>query len=152
MARKAVAVASLALLGLLFAFTVPSMIDATQDPQTSEIRLEEGETATVTEGLTIMLNESTANDATYQLTDTESGKTNGSIVSETSPTANYTLPGGDGTVTYVESTNQDAVLNVNYSASYGWNGGATVFVDNMAFILVLLALIVVLGILGVMVS
>lgn len=152
MARKAVAVAALALMGLLFAFTVPSMIDATQDPRTSEIRLEEGETATVTEGLTIMLNGSTSNEATYQLEDTGTGRINGSTVSESSPTANYTLPGGDGTVTYVESTNQDAVLNVNYSASYGWNEGATVFVDNMAFILVLLALVVVLGILGVMVT
>lgn len=144
MHKSLVAVVTLCMMGLLFAFAIPSMIDASEDPQYDTLTLQEGETVTVTEGLEMTLDNSGQGEATVTLSDTDTGRTNTSTITEGNTSA-WSLPGGQGNVTNKDSTASEATLRVEYPGTYGWNDSAVVITDNIGLLLIIIALLTVMG-------
>lgn len=144
MNRQAVAIVGMTMIVILGVFAVPTIINATEDPQTLETTLEPGMTEEVTNGLELAVNDSTNSEVDLTLIDTETDQEVRLMIAE-GTTENYSLPGGDGSVTAVETTNQQATLEVEYDPVYGWSSAAVIFVDNLGLILMLLVMLVVVG-------
>lgn len=136
MNRQAMAIVSVSFLLLLGAFAVPQMIQSTKDPQMFTTVLDIGATDEVTDGLIIRLEDSTNSEATINITDVETGNETDLVIPE-GGTVNYTLPGGDGQITAVSTTNQEAELMVSYDPMYGYSDAGRTLIDNIGLILIL---------------
>jgi len=86
--------------------------------------------------------DSTNTDANLTLRDTESGVRDNLTLS-VGDSGNYTLPGGNGTITLVSSTNQQATVDVFYSSTYGFGSAGKTIVNELGLILVAMVFIIV---------
>lgn len=149
--KLVVGVAALGLFTLLAAFALPPAIDASQSTENRTMVLDDGETATVTEGLNVTANDTANDQAVIDFEDTETGLTQSVTVNEGN-TTNITLNDENVTVTVVETTSTDVTLDVEYSPRYGWDGGAKTVVAQLDVILVMFAFVLLLGAMGAVVS
>lgn len=144
MNNQTVAVLTIALLGVLFAFAIPQMIGASQGTQTTEYHLSDGERVVVTDGLEIAVNDTSDTETTVTITDSETHRTDEFSINE-GETVAYDMPGGTGNVSVRDTTNQTASLDVDYSATYGWSGAGEAFADHIGLILILMAFLIIVG-------
>jgi hypothetical protein len=144
MVKQLTAVVALVLLVFMFAFSIPSMQAATESPSDVRLDLDEGETATVTEGLTVTADATSNTEATVTFEDVETGADNTTTVPEGN-TSNWSLPGGNGTVTNVDSTANQVTVEIEYPTAYGWNPAGVAIVNNIGLILVIMAFVVIMG-------
>lgn len=126
------------------AFAVPEMTSAAKETNNATYTLEPGENRTVTEGLMLTLDTTSNDQASLTLTDTETGQETAYTLNE-SETAAYSLPGGDGNVTLVESNNQDAMVQVEYEPTFGWNEPSKRIAENVGFLMVVVLLVIIGG-------
>jgi len=145
MAGKAmVAVIGLTVLLLLGAVAIPAMQSASSEQQTVRLSIDEGDSAGVTTGLNATVVNTTQTDGTIRVTDTETGVTDNLTMPE-GDTVNYTLPGGNGSVTLVTANPNDATIDARHSPTYGFGSSATAFVDELGLILVAMLFLVVMA-------
>lgn len=144
MNSKAVAIVGVTLLLMLLSFAVPTIISASEDPQYLETELSTGETFEIAEGLEITVTDTTNSEVIVDLIDVDT-RQNETLTVAQGATENYTLPGGDGTVTNLQSDNQEAMLEIGYDPEYGWSDGASVFADNIGLVLIVMVFSVVVG-------
>lgn len=150
-AKLPVAFVALGMFTLLIAFAVPPAISASQSTTTDTFVLGEDETAAVTDGLNVTLDDSTDGNATVTFEDTETGISETVTVNE-SETVNVTLNGEDVTVTVTESSELEAQLEVEYSQRYGWDAGAKTVASHLDVILLIVAFALLVGGMGAVVS
>lgn len=146
---KALTVAfAVVIIGLAAALFAPTLIDATQGNAVAVEQMEVGDTANLTERLTLSLDAvNTAQDnATVTLTDETTFADTQTIV-DNDTTSSTTL---SGDVINVSVSNIDAsdvvTLSVTYPPMFAWNDGARVFYENSGIIIAALALVMVVAV------
>lgn len=144
MDQKPVAIVGVTLLLLLSAFAIPTILAATEDPQITETELSPGDTFEITGGLEITVVSVTNSEVTVDLFDVQT-RQNESLTIAEGATANYTLPGGDGSVTNLDSTNQAAMLEITFDPAYGWSPGAEVLLNNIGIVLIMVLFVIVIS-------
>jgi cytoskeletal protein RodZ len=147
MNSKAVALVSITFLVLLGAFVVPQLIQSTKDPQITTTVIDTGGSEGITEGLSITLQDSSNSEATVNVSDTQTGNETTLVIPE-GGSANYSLPGGDGYINAVSTTNQGAELQVAFDPLYGYSQAGRTLIDNIGLILVLVIFIGVTGLIS----
>ena len=142
--RQAVALIGIGVILLLAAVSIPAVIESSQSTQSSRLTIDTAGTDEVTAGLDVAIADSSNTDANITLTDTESG-VDDNVTLSVGDSANYTLPGGNGTITLVSSTNQQATIDVFYSSTYGFGSAGKTIVNELGLILVAMVFIIVMG-------
>lgn len=140
---------------LVVALLLPAVISAADSDQSKKVELTEGETIEVKNGLAItgddinpsgdnatvtVFNQDTLNGSTQQLNDTE---TKYFVVDgyNTSVSANNTF--------LSDNSRKTSRLTIGYNPYFNWNGGATIFFQNLELLLVIVGGIMVLGLAGI---
>lgn len=136
-------------LSLLIAVAIPAAVSVTGDDIQSVYDLDEGDQATVTQQLELVVEETTATDATITLRDDKTLDSETQTITE-GDTAKYTIRNESVNVTLkeVEGANANASIGVKYSRTYGWDSGAKTVVDNLPLVLVAAGGLVVIGGIG----
>lgn len=145
------AVFALGVLALLIALAVPAAIHVTDNPATSTYDLDVGEQADVTQQLDVIVEDATQTDATITLRDAETLNAETQTLTE-NETGAYQLNGEtvNVTLTGIQGPNANATFAVEYPRTYGWDGGAKTFVDNLPFMLVVALGLILVGAVGAM--
>jgi hypothetical protein len=151
MSDKAVAVLGLTLLVVLAAVSIPIAVESSTDTTTETLTLSEGNSATVNGDITVSLTETSQSEANVTVVNTENGDTLSRVIAEGS-TETFGFSEGDIHITAADTTNQNAVLSLEYPNTFGYAAGTSLITDNLAIILVSMVFIGVMAFVGVGIS
>lgn len=146
---------ALGIIVLAAALFVPALIEATEEPATETLSLDNGTQSELTERLSVGVvgvnASATPSNATVEYTDETSFATNSTTV-DVGNESTVTID-GDNLTTGVESVDGSTVqFNTTYPPMYGWNSGARLFFENSGLLLVALAGAMVVGLAAVAVK
>lgn len=143
----------LILLLLASAFSIPIIIDSTEDPETITLHQEEQIIHTVKSPLTstITVINGSNNNIDIVLYNEETGDSTRLTGFSEGATTNVTLSGEEITITYKEFiSNSNIVLSYEIPVYFGWNEGIKTIFNNIAFIMVFTLILFIIGIILVM--
>lgn len=141
---RTTAVVTLTVFALFAAFSVPTLITASQDEQEQTLTIETGETRELTDRIGVTLIESDNTEATVEIEELGTGNTDEITLSENS-TEEWAINGDSGDVTLIETTNNDAEITVSYSPTYGYSEAGKTIVNNIGLLIIAVIFIVVMG-------
>ena len=142
---KQTSVYAFGVLALLIALLVPAAIAVTDSPARGAFDLAENETQVVSQTLQVHLEEVQPDmSATITLRDSETLASETQTIDEGNMST-YTIRGETVNVTVIEADQQSAETSIQYPRTYGWHADASLFIDNLPFILVVAFAIVVVG-------
>ena len=148
MANKPVAVLGFTLLVLLGVISIPIAVDSTDSTTIESVTLSEGETGEINGDISLSVVTTENTQANVTVVNQESGYTLSRTILEGS-TETFSFTEGDIQITAVETTNQNAVLSVEYPNTFGYNENMSLITDNLALILIVMVFIGIMAFVGV---
>lgn len=148
MANKAVAVLGFTLLVLLGVISIPIAVDSTDSTSVESVTLSEGESTEINGGISVSVVTTEKTETNVTVVNTESGDSISRTILEGS-TETFSFSEGDIQITAVETTNQNAVLSVEYPNTFGYNENMNLITDNLELILIVMLFIGVMAFVGV---
>ena len=148
MANKPVAVLGFTLLVLLGVISIPIAVDSTDSTTIESVTLSEGETGEINGDISLSVVTTENTQANVTVVNQESGYTLSRTILEGS-TETFSFTEGDIQITAVETTNQNAVLSVEYPNTFGYNENMNLITDNLALILIVMLFIGIMAFVGV---
>lgn len=146
MPSKLQAALALSVLSLAAALFVPVFIDATGTNSVDSAELSEGQTANITDRLSVTADviDTTSNTANYTLRNEDTLNTTTTSLGIGS-NETVSLSGENITVTHDRITSDNTtVVTLDYSPMFGWNDSARTFIQNMDIVLAALAILMIL--------
>lgn len=148
MANKAVAVFGFTLLVLLGVISIPIAVDSTDSTSIESVTLSEGETVEINGGISLSVVTTEQTETNVTVVNTESEDSLSRVIQEGS-TETFSFSEGDIQITAVETTNQNAVLSVEYPNTFGYNENISLITDNLALLLIVMVFIGIMAFVGV---
>lgn len=148
MAKQPVAVLGFTLLVLLAVISIPIAVDSTEDTTTESITLSEGDEGEINGALSISLTNKTNTQVNVTVINQESGESISNTILE-GDTDTFSFGEGDIFVTASETTNQAAILAVEYPNTFGYDESMSLITDNLALILIVMVFVGIMAFVGV---
>lgn len=148
MAKQPVAVLGFTLLVLLAVISIPIAVDSTEDTTTESITLSEGEEGEINGAVSISVTNTTNEQVDVTVVNQESGESISNTILE-GDTATFSFAEGDIFVTASDTTNQAAILAVEYPNMFGYDESMSLITDNLALILIIMVFVGIMAFVGV---
>lgn len=136
---------------LALALIVAPMITATTADTTATNYIDENESVSLTDTLSLAVTDINTSGTEYMVTLEATDENTLSTAQTTlNTTENATIQlSGDAINVNVDDRGTDtALVSATYPPAFGWNGGARAMLDNLGVVIVITAVIMVLGLLG----